>query len=112
MKNIYALLLVAFLPFNIHAAGSGEKYILKVEVTDSFFTVYSENGAIGNEGCEDSAKVVFWREDFPNGYSSMLSVALSAHMAGKKVTMWLNGCKSGPWGKTLPKAGSIVVLKN
>ena len=94
------------------AASSGVRSILRVEVTDTFFTVYSANGDIGNEGCQDSAKVVFRRGDYPQGYDSMLSIALSAHLSNRHITMWLNGCKVGPWGKTLPKAGSIVVLSN
>lgn len=92
------------------AVGSGEFNILRVEVTESFFTVYSASGPINHDNCEDGNKVVFWRADYPNGYDSLLSTALAAHMSKTKVSMWLNGCKTGPWGKTLPKADSLVVL--
>ena len=103
-KRVIAVGIFAFAPISVSAVGSGEFNILKVEVTDTFFTVYSRSGPVTNDNCEDGTKVVFWRADYPNGYDSMLSVALAAHMGNKKVTMWLNGCKSGPWGKTLPKS--------
>lgn len=114
--NIKKMLAVAFsLVWSLpawSAVNSGNISIDRVEVTDAFFTIYSASGPVVNDNCEDSGKVVFWRADYPNGYDSLLSVALSAHMSDKKISMWLDGCKSGPWGKTLPKAGSIVVLKN
>ncbi|WP_345880987.1 hypothetical protein [Shewanella algae] len=112
LNKITAVGMLAFAPACFSAVGSGEFNILKVEVTETFFTVYSASGAITNDTCEDGSKVVFWRTDYPNGYDSMLSVALAAHMSNRKVTMWLDGCKPGPWGKTLPKAGSIVVTGN
>ena len=111
MKIIHALFLLLILTSSrAHSAGSGEIDILRVEVTDRYFTVYSANENIGTEGCQDQGKVVFWRDDFTTGYDSMLSAGLAAHMVNKKITMWLNGCKAGPWGKTLPIAASIVIL--
>lgn len=89
--------------------GSGDFGIARVEVTETFFTVYSSSGPITHENCQDAGKVVFWRTDFPNGYETMLSAALAAYMGDKNVSMWLNGCKAGPWGQTLPKPTTIVV---
>lgn len=89
--------------------GSGTKSIDRVEVTDIFFTVYFSDGAAANDGCQQADRVVYWRADYPSGYGSMLVTALTAHSSGKKVTMWFDGCKTGPWGLTLPKAQSIVI---
>ena len=110
--RIVFILLLTVAPLCFSAVGSGEFNILKVEVTDTFFTVYSASGSVMNDGCEDGSKIVFWRTDFPGGYDSMLSVALAAHMGNRKVSMWLDGCKVGPWGKRLPIPRSIVVIGN
>lgn len=112
LDKVVAIGMCAFTPACFSAVVSGEFNILRVEVTDTFFTVYTASGPITNDNCEDGYKVVFWRTDYPNGYDSMLSVALAAHMGNKKVSMWLDGCKMGPWGKTLPKAGSVVITGN
>ncbi|UTW46443.1 hypothetical protein KFE80_06070 [bacterium SCSIO 12696] len=112
LRNILAISMLAFTSVSFSSVGTGEFNILKVEVTDTFFTVYSASGAVANDGCEQADKMVFWRADYPNGYDSLLSVALAAHMGNKKITMWMDGCKLGPWGKALPKPGSIVVTGN
>jgi hypothetical protein len=88
------------------AVGSGPKSIAKVETTDIFFTVYFSDGDIANTGCNQANKVVYWRSDFPK---SLLATALTAFATGKKVEMWVNGCKASPWGPTLPIPQSIVV---
>ncbi|BFM10152.1 hypothetical protein R50072_03050 [Simiduia litorea] len=110
-------LLIAFAVFSLGlpcfaAVGSGDFSILKVEATDTFFTLYPTSGSVQNDGCEDGSKVVFWRTDFPTGYDSALSIALAAHMGNRKVSMWLDSCKVGPWGKRLPIPRSIVVIGN
>lgn len=88
---------------NIAAAvGSGPKSIAKVEVTDIFFTIYFSDGAIPNTGCDQADKVVYWRSDFPNSYNSLLSTALTAFATGKKVEMWVAGCRAGPWAPSSP----------
>lgn len=112
LNKVAAIGMFTFAPACFSAVGSGEFNILRVEVTDAFFTVYSASGPIASDNCEDRSKVVFWRADYPNGYDSMLSVALAAHMGNKKVSMWLDGCKAGPWKQTLPKAESIVLTGN
>lgn len=112
MKLIQTLIFVGLLAVasgSNAAVGSGDFGIAQVEVTDTFFTVYSSSGPIVHEKCQDANKVVFWRSDFPNGYETMLSTALAAYMGNKNVSMWLNGCKAGPWGLTLPKPITIVV---
>lgn len=91
------------------AVGSGPKSIAKVETTDIFFTVYFSDGDIANTGCNQANMVVYWRSDFPNSYSTMLATALTAFATGKKVEMWVEGCKASPWGPTLPIPQSIVV---
>lgn len=109
MKLLFAILLyVAALPA-FSATSSGVMQIASVEVTEAFFTVYFANGPAKSDDCQQSDKVVFWRTDYPHGYSTMLSTALAAFSANKKVSMWLNSCKIGPWGPTLPKAESIVI---
>lgn len=111
MKCINTFLIVVLLLFsNISmGAGSGGKLISSVEVTDTFFTVYFYDARLISETCQEINKVVFWKSDYPNGYNSMLSVALASFASSKKVTMWFSGCKAGPWGATLPKAESIVI---
>lgn len=92
-----------------YSLNSGKFKIEKVEATDRFFTLYSASGPVNHDGCEDGEKIVFWRDDFPNGYQSILSLALAAHASNKEVSAWLAGCKNGPWGKTLPEPGSLVI---
>ena len=112
-RKLIAAMVFSFMVSQSYAAtNSGNVMISKIEVTDSFFTIYAAATPVVSDNCEDASKVVFWRTDYPNGYDSMLSVALAAHMANRKITMWLVGCKPGPWGKNLPKADSIVVLAN
>lgn len=108
-KFLFSIAILGASFSSIAATGSGAKTIDSVEVTDAFFTVYFSDGAATSDNCQQSDKVVFWKTDYPNGYSSMLSTALTAFSAGKKVTMWFNGCKIGPWNQTLPKADSIVI---
>ena len=109
LKRLTIIALLGAFSQNSAAVGSGDFNVLRVEVTDTFFTVYSASGAVTNDNCQDGTKVVFWRSDYPSGYDSMLSTALAAHMGGKKISMWFSGCKAGPWGSTLPKAESIVI---
>ncbi len=107
-------LLVSFfvvLSIEASAADSGSRLIERVEASDVWFTLHPESVFNNTESCEDSSKVVFWASDFPQGHDQILSTALSAMMANKKISMWFNGCKMGPWGKTLPKASTINVYK-
>lgn len=111
MKLYQKLVFICLMGFSLCSfagVSSGQVNISYVEVTDSFFTLYFGKG-ITHENCQEGSKVVFWREDYPNGYDSMLSTALAAHMAQKKIHMWVHSCKLGPWGKTLPKAQSVVI---
>ena len=113
--SIYFLLLVGTIAQSSHVfagVSSGSFSIARVGVTNSFFTVYSASGEVTHEGCDNGDKVVFLRTDYPDGYDSMLSVVLAAYMGNKRVFMWFNGCKTGPWGLTLPFASSIVVRDN
>lgn len=112
MNKLKLVLFLFFLGLcsTAHAVGSGEFNILKVEVTETFFTVYSASGTVISDDCQDGSKIIFWRADYPKGYESMLSTALAAHMGKKKVSMWFNGCKMGAWNQMLPKPESIVVL--
>lgn len=91
------------------AVGSGPKSIAKVEATELFFTVYFADGEIANTGCNQANMVVYWRSDFPNSYSTLLATALTAFSTGKKIEMWVDGCKASVWGPTLPIPQSIVV---
>jgi hypothetical protein len=112
MSNYFIVVSVLFLCLTSvcdAATGSGFIKIQSVEVSESFFTIYSASGDVANDNCEDASKIVFWRVDYPNGFDSMLSTALSAHLANKRISMWLDGCKAGPWGKKLPKASTIVI---
>lgn len=104
------VLLSCFFSVSSAAVNSGEFNIKRIEVTDNFFAVYVAAGVIASDNCEDVNKVVFWRNSFPSGYDSFLSVALAAQMGSKKISMWSDGCKMGPWGKTLPAPVSIVVI--
>lgn len=92
------------------AVDSGPRSVARVEVSEAFFTVYFADAGGPNDGCQQTDKVVFWRADFSGSYKEFLSVALVAAAGNKKVSMWFNGCKLGPWGATLPKPESIVVI--
>ena len=105
MKILFGLLLIPALSF---AGNSGERQISRVEVTEDFFTVYAAS-PFEKETCDVGSPIAFKREDFPEGYKSMLSTALAAHMANKKITMWFNGCQESPWSGTMPKPTSIVI---
>ena len=107
MKKIVALLfLLSSLSF---AGGSGSHKLLKVEVTETYFTIYSADGDFNKESCDVGNPIAFKRSDFPNGYDSMLSTALAAHASGKKIIMWFSGCQASPWSGTMPKPTSIVI---
>ena len=95
----------------VYSANSGEIEISRVEATDSFFTVYPSDTVFDSVGCDDHSKIVFWAEDAPVGHQKLMSITLSEMMSNKKVSMWIDGCKMGPWGKTLPKAGSINIVR-
>ena len=105
----YTGFMLLLFSLNLNAAvNSGHQTITQFEVTNTFFTLYF-GANIPNDGCEDRTKVVFWADDYPKGYASMLSTALAAYISGKQISMFLHNCKDGPWGSTLPFAQSINV---
>jgi len=107
---------LALLPSISFAEGSGNREILRVEVGDGGFNIYAVEGNFGSALCAGGEAstvnnpISFKQQDFPNGYAHMLSTALSAYMAGKKVSMWYVGCQDSPWGNgRMPKPSTIVV---
>jgi hypothetical protein len=107
MKKILFATLLA-LPMLAGAVSSNKVKIARVEVTDAFFTIYAVSGDFGKQTCDVGNPIAFRNEDFPN-HSQMLSTALAAHMSGKEVTMWFNGCQASPWSGTMPKPTSLVI---
>ncbi|WMS88759.1 hypothetical protein [Pleionea litopenaei] len=109
MKESFLLVALLSISLNVFSATqSGNQTIRQVEVTEDFFTIYV-NGTLSTDNCEGTTKVVFWRNDYPNAYEHYLSTALAAFTAKKQISMWLNGCKNGPWGKSLAVPGSLVI---
>lgn len=110
MKKILVVMLLAIVtPVLINAASSDIEKILKVEVTEDFFTIYSIDGDFGKQECTTGNPIAFRVSDFPNSHDKMLSIALSAYVSGKKVSMWFSGCQNSPWSGTMPKPTSIVI---
>jgi len=108
--RLFTLILLFFNSTQVFSGNSGTRTISRVEASDTFFTIYSSGTAFDNtEGCEDTTKVVFWAVDAPDGHKKMMSLAISAMMSGKQVSMWFNGCKMGPWNKTLPTPTTINI---
>lgn len=110
------LLLLANLPFTALAEGSGDYSILKVEVGESGFNIYSSGGNFGSAACADGSPstvnhvISFKKVDFPNSYPHLLSVALAAYMGGKNVSMWYAGCQLSPWNNgNMPKPVTLVI---
>ena len=97
------------LPSMVNAVSSNKTKILRVEVTDVFFTIYAANGDFVKQTCDVGNPIAFRIEDFPNSHGQMLSTALTAFSTGKEVTMWFNGCQESPWSGTMPKPSSLVV---
>jgi len=98
------------------AENSGDHNVLRVEVGDDGFNLYSSNTDFGAAACVGGGvstvnnAVSFKQADFPNGYSHMLSTALAAFMGGKKVSMWYVGCQTSPWGNgDMPMPATLVV---
>jgi len=109
MNKIFLAIILSLVPAVVLADASGKRKLLQVEVTDTFFTIYSAEGDFDKETCDIGNPIAFQRADFPSGYDSMLSIALSAHISGKQVEMWFSGCQASPWGGTMPKPTSIVL---
>jgi len=110
VRKILVILFISIAtPMLASAASSDVDNILKVEVSDAFFTIYSTDGDFGKQGCTVGNPIAFKVSDFPNSHDQMLSIALSAYVSGKKVSMWFSGCHDSPWSGTMPKATSIVI---
>lgn len=111
MKYLLGVFLLSISCYSAAGVYVGPVSISQIEVSDSFFTLYL-NAPIANEGCQEFDKVVLWKSDYPNNYNLLFSTALAAFSSDKKITMWVNGCKNGPWGATLPLPATVVITKN
>lgn len=114
MKYFTIILMLCLVLFSVNAfaaGGSGSRSVQHIQTSDIWFAVYPDTPFDNPDGCEDTSKVVFWTEDFPQGHSQLLSIAMSALMSDKLASMWFSGCKLGVWGKTLPKAHTIKITK-
>jgi hypothetical protein len=104
------------LPFAVSANGSATTKIDRVEVSDTGFNIYSSGSEFGASNCAGgdnstiNSVISFARADFPNGYASLLSVAMAAHMGKKDVSMWYVGCQVSPWNDgNMPKPSTLVI---
>lgn len=111
MKYLLSVFLLSISCCSFAGVSAGPLLISNIEVSDGFFTLYFST-SIANDGCQEADKVVFWKSDYPNNYNLIFSTALAAFSSDKKITMWVNGCKNGPWGKTLPLPFTVVITKN
>ena len=109
-------MLFGVLSFTAIAEGSGDHSILRVEVGENGFNIYSESGNFGSAACGNGSSsavnhaIAFKQSDFPNGYSHLLSTALAAYMGGKKISMWYVGCQDSPWNNgDMPKPSTLVI---
>ncbi|MCI5138302.1 MAG: hypothetical protein D3922_07775 [Candidatus Electrothrix sp. AR1] len=100
----------------VFAEGSGQHTILRVEVEDSGFNIYTANGDFNPATCADQAvstvnKVISFKlSNFPYGYGHMLSTALAAHMGGRKISMWYAWCQESPCKNgQMPKPQTLVI---
>ena len=107
MKAIIFLLIL--FPLAAISGASGVRHIEQTGVTDTYFAIYSADGEFNRDTCDSGSPVVFYKTDFPEGYASLLSAALSAQMGGKGVEMWFVGCQTSPWGGTMPKPNSLFI---
>ena len=114
--NKLAVIFLAILPFTALAEGSGDHSILRVEVGDNGFNIYSSGGDFGPAACAGGSSstvnyaISFKQVDFPNGYPHLLSTALTAYMGGKTVSMWYAGCQQSPWNNgNMPKPVTLVI---
>ncbi len=115
MKKLLIIFLF-ILPVVSYAEGSGDHNILRIEVGDNGFNLYSAGGDFGSAACTGGGSstinyaISFKQTDFPNSYSHILSIALAAYMGGKRVSMWYAGCQVSPWNNgNMPKPVTLVV---
>jgi len=110
MKN---LILATLFISNLASANSsfGSQTTSAVTVHDSGYLMVQLDSNSHSESCADSGRenIIILNPSSPN-LKEMYSTALAAHMSGKKLYGWVNGCVSF-WGRNYPKATYISVGK-
>lgn len=114
--NKFILVFLLMLSGSAFAEGSKDHEVLQVEVGEGGFNLYLVGSVFTSSICTDgtssneNAIISFHQSDFPNGYAHMLSTALAAFAAKKKVSMWYKGCQASPWrGRQMPKPVTLVI---
>ena len=102
MNKYIPLIVLLTLSFNTYANGdSGWRNIVRVKIEGkSFISVHSETPWANPDGCGQSNLAIIPMTD--EAHHAKLSLALSAFMGGKKISLWLTGCQQTPWGYTAP----------
>jgi hypothetical protein len=105
MKKI---MLITFFISNLASANSsfGSQTTSSVTVHDSGYLMVQLDDSSHVESCADSARknTLILNPGSPN-LKEMYSTALAAHMSGKKLSGWVNGCVSF-WGRNYQKQQS------
>ncbi|MCJ8271425.1 MAG: hypothetical protein MJK04_18760 [Psychrosphaera sp.] len=114
--NKLILVLLVMLSGSAFAEGSQDHNILRIEVGDGGFNLYLIGSNFTASTCSPGVLstvndvISFAQTDFPNGYSHMLSTAMTAFTTKKKVSMWYSGCQTSPWNNDqMPKPTTLVI---
>lgn len=95
----------AVVPGVVDAHG-GSGVVVPTYVAAESGNVYISGDFQNPDQCATSSVVVLQAKDAEE-LNRMLSIAMTAMLSGRKVSMWLVGCAPVPWFPTAPLATSI-----
>lgn len=102
-----ALILVAPLASAQAAGGSGNVTPTAVHVEGG--NVYIQGSFSNPDGCAMSTSIALAPVN-TDEQQRMVSMAMTAIVANKKISMWLSGCGPTPWSASAPKAVAMTLV--
>lgn len=105
----FAVAMLALIDGSAHAAGHAG-----ILTPDSVHTEGGEIFIMGNfnnpDGCAKSDVVGLSMSDAKEA-DRMLSMAMTAIASGKKLSIWVNGCKGSPWSPSVPQVYAMTFVR-
>lgn len=105
----FAVATLALIDRSAHAAGHAG-----ILTPDSVHTEGGEIFIMGNfinpDGCAKNDVVGLSMSDAKEA-DRMLSMAMTAIASGKKLSIWVNGCKGSPWSPSVPQVYAMTFVR-
>ncbi len=118
MRKIQAVLCLAiFFPLctstaQAGAAVSGHLTMVYVPTSGAFVRFQLDASPVNPGNCGSTDGYIVEISPGTTTTNQFVSALLAAHLAGRSVTFWVDGCTTGQyWGATWPKAWDIYVYQ-